>query len=381
MNNRNPYDTFMDRYDSTVNRILNMYERMFESMVQEPRRNNATTIQPPLLRRRTQYNRLQPTQTFRRQYITPTNSIFRTGFYRPTSSIFNSRRNPGQEGLLFQTHNNRYPFNRPRRNAITGVDNIWNNVMQDIRRTRQLSPVHIFPSPRQINHATEIVSYSPNEHIHTTCPIDLLPFNENERIIRIRYCGHMFRTENLLRWFENNTRCPLCRYDIRNYTTVPSSNIENTSNNDNNETDVVNEDDNEDIQNNSGIATVTQDNTSYDTNPNNLEITSTSGIGTINNYNSHIDRPSVHIDTNDSTQTLGNSNLLHQEGFITPTQTQTQTQSPTQQQHINNINLDDIEQAQEQITTLITGAIQNVFSTIQDLSMNDITMHYGIFSD
>ena len=33
----------------------------------------------------------------------------------------------------------------------------------------------------------------------------------------IRVCGHIFKTEDLNTWFRSNCKCPICRYDIRNY--------------------------------------------------------------------------------------------------------------------------------------------------------------------
>lgn len=35
--------------------------------------------------------------------------------------------------------------------------------------------------------------------------------------MRIIHCGHIFTEENLRRWFQTNYHCPLCRYDIRQY--------------------------------------------------------------------------------------------------------------------------------------------------------------------
>ena len=38
----------------------------------------------------------------------------------------------------------------------------------------------------------------------------------------IRFCGHIFYTEQLNTWFTSNCRCPVCRYDIRNYNSTNS---------------------------------------------------------------------------------------------------------------------------------------------------------------
>jgi len=55
--------------------------------------------------------------------------------------------------------------------------------------------------------------------LHTICPISHEPFNENSQVTIIRHCGHIFNTPELNTWFSNNSVCPVCRYDVRNYRT------------------------------------------------------------------------------------------------------------------------------------------------------------------
>jgi hypothetical protein len=85
-------------------------------------------------------------------------------------------------------------------------------------------PVEVFPTQTQIENATRRAMYcdivSP---INRSCPISLENFNDSETVSVIRYCGHIFHTEHLNRWFLTNCRCPVCRYDIRNYTSSSSS--------------------------------------------------------------------------------------------------------------------------------------------------------------
>jgi hypothetical protein len=33
----------------------------------------------------------------------------------------------------------------------------------------------------------------------------------------IRHCRHIFNTNSLISWFNSNCKCPVCRYDIRDY--------------------------------------------------------------------------------------------------------------------------------------------------------------------
>ena len=84
-----------------------------------------------------------------------------------------------------------------------------------------LEPVEVFPTQTQIEAATRRTMYcniiSPN---NIACPISLENFNDTETVSVIRHCGHIFNTEHLNRWFRTNCRCPVCRYDIRNYNSL-----------------------------------------------------------------------------------------------------------------------------------------------------------------
>jgi hypothetical protein len=92
-------------------------------------------------------------------------------------------------------------------------DNILTRILQ-----RFLDPVTVTPSQSQINQAVRTVLYSDIvTPINRSCPISLENFNENEFVSVIRFCGHIFKTEQLDIWFRSNCRCPVCRYDIRNY--------------------------------------------------------------------------------------------------------------------------------------------------------------------
>jgi hypothetical protein len=62
-----------------------------------------------------------------------------------------------------------------------------------------------------------------------SCPISLENFNDNDMVSVIRYCGHIFNTEQLNTWFRSNCRCPVCRYDIRRYNSTASSEFFNTN--------------------------------------------------------------------------------------------------------------------------------------------------------
>jgi len=81
---------------------------------------------------------------------------------------------------------------------------------------QRFEDVVVRPTEAQITRALETFAYSPMEEPHT-CPITLEPIQEGEEVGRIRHCGHMFRRSAIEGWFLRNVRCPVCRYDIREY--------------------------------------------------------------------------------------------------------------------------------------------------------------------
>ena len=85
-----------------------------------------------------------------------------------------------------------------------------------------MDPVRVSPTTLQILLATE-------EHVNlpdTQCSICQEPVVD---ATRIRHCGHCFHSGCIGPWFEMNPRCPMCRYDIREYNPLRTG-VTNTSN-------------------------------------------------------------------------------------------------------------------------------------------------------
>jgi len=105
-----------------------------------------------------------------------------------------------------------------------------NTIITPLRRQNDMnlesffSPVEVYPTPTQVEAATRRVNYrdiiSPLNH---SCPISLEEFSDTDMVSVIRQCGHIFKTDELNTWFRSNCKCPVCRYDIRNYNTNTSS--------------------------------------------------------------------------------------------------------------------------------------------------------------
>jgi len=84
---------------------------------------------------------------------------------------------------------------------------------------RSYEDVIVCPTQQEIDNAVEVFNYTANDLLnHHSCPITMEEFVINDRVSRIRHCGHTFREEAINNWFRLNVRCPVCRYDIREYT-------------------------------------------------------------------------------------------------------------------------------------------------------------------
>jgi hypothetical protein len=89
-----------------------------------------------------------------------------------------------------------------------------------------LQPINITPTPTQIENATRNILYGDIlDPINNSCPISLESFIDTSNVTMIRHCRHIFNTSSLMSWFNSNCKCPVCRYDIRNYN--PNNNNNN----------------------------------------------------------------------------------------------------------------------------------------------------------
>ena len=99
----------------------------------------------------------------------------------------------------------------------TPLSRTSNNIFQAIRN--HFEDVVVRPTAEQIENALETFSYTPSTESQT-CPITLEPIQEGEEVCRIRHCSHLFKKTPIHGWFQRNVRCPVCRYDIREYSSI-----------------------------------------------------------------------------------------------------------------------------------------------------------------
>ena len=77
------------------------------------------------------------------------------------------------------------------------------------------------PLPREIfNNTTTTDTWQNMSILHdlsnnSRCPITQEVFNPVNNVSRINHCGHIFNTSSIIEWFRYDTRCPVCRYNLR----------------------------------------------------------------------------------------------------------------------------------------------------------------------
>ncbi len=231
--------------------------------------------------------------------------------YDNRSSNQNNRRNNYSERRNRENNDNRnriYLNNRPylidsvteytiprqnfRNNSIPTINTNSNNFDIFTQMFQNfMQPVEIYPTQSQIESATRNVRYCDiSRPINTQCPISMEDFDDNNMVTVIRHCGHIFNTENLMNWFRTNCRCPVCRYDIRDYNSNASNEFFNSQNNR--------------IQNNGTINDNINNNSLRDNNhvPNPNLNTNFNGDTNVNTNNTVTNNTSIDRDLNNSTE-------------------------------------------------------------------------------
>ena len=129
----------------------------------------------------------------------------------------------------------RNPFivsnNRNRqRPVIERHQNTENNFITNL--INNLTPVPIIPTQDQIRNATSVLPFNEIiDPVNSICPVTQEQFQPTDLVMHIRHCRHNFNVNTLQRWFTLGCRCPLCRYDIREYTNNNSNADIDTSGN------------------------------------------------------------------------------------------------------------------------------------------------------
>lgn len=125
--------------------------------------------------------------------------------------------------------NFRYFMNRYYNETNTSNNNTINDDIASFLNNFLNSNVTVRPTTQQIENASRIVRYSDIDNpLSDTCPISLDNFNQDDMVRQILPCGHIFHQEQFNEWFDSHVRCPVCRYDIRDYRALSRRNTPNT---------------------------------------------------------------------------------------------------------------------------------------------------------
>lgn len=159
--------------------------------------------------------------------------------------------------------------------------------------------VVVRPTRRQINLAVDSFTYTNGMMLqNTSCPITLEDFQETDQLMRIRHCGHCFRQNALNNWFRENVRCPVCRYDIRDFLLQRAADASANTQNSLEESEIENNDANiadEESSGESSVESPTDLNEIIDETTNTFIQTMTTDI--TNLFNDYMNQANVSIPT------------------------------------------------------------------------------------
>jgi hypothetical protein len=66
-----------------------------------------------------------------------------------------------------------------------------------------------------IQQQTKIIPYCTiSNPLNDICPISQIPFDLIDSVMQINICKHNFNPYSLIRWFNTNSSCPMCRQQI-----------------------------------------------------------------------------------------------------------------------------------------------------------------------
>lgn len=147
-----------------------------------------------------------------------------------TRNTFAFGREP-RNTFFHQPRHNTRPFNW-NTTGIFGRSTNNNNRSQQISRpfTNILNQTNLQPViPSRLQIDTAVLSTKWREIKETTnqplCPITQQSFEDDDDVLKINHCGHVFKKNSLLQWFQRSSLCPVCRFNIitRNFGTSTSS--------------------------------------------------------------------------------------------------------------------------------------------------------------
>ena len=360
-------------YNSLIRAILNnvntIYQQHYEisrlSMIYNHENNiNTNSNTTTTTSRNTNFTNRTTNRTTNRNTNRNTNFTFPNTRTPVLNTIGFTNRNPDPTSYNNTFRRNRHnPFFRRRQNNNTNtrINNstntinrpIWTpftnnlplNIGNFINNTLDTPPTLDFPSYQQIETSTISIKYKDvSNNSNDFCPITQESFSPEDNIIKILKCNHIFKRDSLLNWFNTSSRCPICRFDIRNHIIDSSINIVESKTNQNSIESKTNQNSIE-SKTNSIVPPNTHVDTSQPVLFNSLYAENTFNSLFPNNNTTDWSPPLPCINSNLNSDTSNNLSTF------------------------SNIVSNNIESVINNFENAFTGAIEN---TIQDLSDNNI---------
>ena len=222
-------------YNSLIRVILNNLDNIYNQHYEITRlsiyENNSTNHRNTrnTRNRNNSYEDLRPNRNF----LSRRNNIMNNDLF--SNSIFQRRGRWDRRGNRNTSTNNstntisRPTITRPIWTPFT--TNLPINIRSFINNTLDTPPPLDFPSYQQIENSTISIKFKDvSNNSNDFCPITQESFLPDDNIIKILKCNHIFKRDALLNWFNTNSNCPICRFDIRNHISDSSNNIESKTN-------------------------------------------------------------------------------------------------------------------------------------------------------
>ncbi len=286
MNSENNYSTSNDNHFFNINSLVNIYKDNNEFLTNLCNNNGTNFILSE-----------DNTMSIINQILTSNNRI-----YDNIINMMNNNSNNNRSNNNNNNNYNNYNVRNTYRN-LRGLNRDIRNTNIDRNISFRNNRIYIDNIPYIIDNIEtySLQNNTPYSNLHNFRdffePVEIFPTQSQiENATRIvRYCGHIFNGNELNNWFRTNCRCPVCRYDIRNY---------NHSNNINNLFNEVNENNTDNTNTNSTNTNSTNNTNSTSLTENiNSDITSQDNIQNNNSSINNVERSP----TNNS-----NSNLIRQ---------------------------------------------------------------------
>jgi len=208
----------MQRIDNCIQELLNIQQSRDRTMNRQLRLNGNNVTPPSSLR-------YSSPNINRRDRINVLSRRRGVSNLMPINSVL-------PVGRSMRRNRNVYPTGR--RRLFNNIDSIRNRsarrmtLQEYINSTVNIGNTRIPARENQIMQQTTMICYEDLSGTNiTNCPISLTPFDASSNILRINRCNHVFDSDSLIRWFREDSRCPLCRYDINNNINANNDNNNN----------------------------------------------------------------------------------------------------------------------------------------------------------